>query len=83
MDGLLSLNYWQRLKICNLLSIQRRLERYVLIYTWKCIENLFPNCGFETKFTDRKGRFIPLRPMAKADARTVTLRENSFLYLWS
>ena len=50
MDGLLCLNYWERLKIRNLLSIQRRLEHYVLIYTWKCIENLVPNCGFETKF---------------------------------
>ena len=31
-------NYWQRLIDFNLYSIERRLERYQMIYTWKILE---------------------------------------------
>ena len=40
------LDYWDRLKALNLYSLQRRRERYQLIYMWKIINSKVPNdCG--------------------------------------
>ena len=36
--GLKDLNYWQRLKVSNMNSYQRRLERYKLFYVFKSME---------------------------------------------
>ena len=41
--GLNSLDYLSRLKVLNLLSPQRRWERYIIIYTWKIFKCLVPN----------------------------------------
>ena len=41
------LNYWERLKMLKLNSMQRRLERYKIIYIWKILEGLVPQCGIE------------------------------------
>ena len=35
--GMKHLNYWKRLKELNLYSLQRRRERYTIIYVWKNI----------------------------------------------
>ena len=42
-----SYNYWDRLSQLNLYSLQRRRERYRIIYIWKILENQVPNiaCG--------------------------------------
>ena len=40
-------NYWQRLEIFKLYSIQRRNERYKLIYIWKSLNNLVPSLGLK------------------------------------
>ena len=43
----------------NMLSLQRRLERYRIIYSWKVLENLVPNCGLqevEASAESRRGR---------------------------
>ena len=39
-------DYWDRLRWYKLYSLQRRRERYAIIYTWKVIHNLYPNPGF-------------------------------------
>ena len=31
----------------NMLSLQRRHERYQIIYSWKVLKNLIPNCGLQ------------------------------------
>ncbi len=36
------LNYWERLKKLSLLSLQRRRERYIIIYTWKIANEFAP-----------------------------------------
>ena len=36
------LNYWQRLKNMKLNLLQRRYERYKIIYVWKTIDGLVP-----------------------------------------
>ena len=56
------LNYWEILEFLNLYSLQRRRERYQIIYTWKVIERLVPNISYEARrninvqFTSRFGR---------------------------
>ena len=43
IDGCKNLNYWERLKKLDLLSLQRRRERYIIIHVWKIIHNSAPN----------------------------------------
>ena len=40
-----SLSYWDQLASMKMLSVQRRLERYKIIYVWKVAESLVPACG--------------------------------------
>ena len=44
-EGLQEFNYWERLQKMTLQSVQRRHERYRLIYIWKVVNGLVPNCG--------------------------------------
>ena len=51
-------NYWECLKEMKMYSLQRRRERYRIIYTWKILEHLVPNVNGGIKFKDnpRLGR---------------------------
>ena len=44
-------DYWDRLELFKLYSLQRRRERYTIIYTWKVIHNLYPNPGLHFNHT--------------------------------
>ena len=44
-------DYWDRLAHYKLYSLQRRRERYMLLYTWKVIHRLYPNPGFHLNTT--------------------------------
>ena len=37
------MNYWDRLKSLNILSLQRRRERYCILYMWKIAHGIVPN----------------------------------------
>ena len=37
------LDYWERLKKLNILSLQRRRERYMIIHVWKMLHDKAPN----------------------------------------
>ena len=41
--GVQHLDYWQRLKALNLMSMQRRRERYIMIHMWKILHQRCPN----------------------------------------
>ena len=41
--GVQHLDYWGRLKALKLMSLQRRIERYIIIHTWKILRGLCPN----------------------------------------
>ena len=60
IDGLQHLIYWERLKEMNLLSVQRRLERYRVIYLWKIIQGLVPNFGIKWNNSERRGIYIDI-----------------------
>ena len=40
-------NYWERLSELKIYSLQRRRERYCILYTWKVLHGLYPNPGIE------------------------------------
>ena len=43
LDGMQNLDYWARLKVLNLMSLQRRRQRYMLIHVWKTIHGFVPD----------------------------------------
>ena len=40
-------DYWERLKLLKIFSSERRRERYIILYTWKVLHNLYPNPGLK------------------------------------
>ena len=50
--------YWESLKQLKIYSLQRRRERYCIIYHWKILENRVPNINdaFKSKDHPRLGR---------------------------
>ena len=66
-----NLNYWQRLRAIHLYSQQRRLERYRIIYTWKILEGLAPNCGLEVQSNERIGRQVKRPQFSENTERTI------------
>ena len=63
INGTAKLNYWQCLKKFKLYSLQRRRERYMIIYIWKIIECLVPNINnsISVVLNDRLGRKCKIR----------------------
>ena len=60
-------------------SQQRRLERYRIIYTWKIIEGLVPNCGINFTESERLGRTCEIEKLnTKISQRLHTIKEQSF-----
>ena len=43
--SLQDLNYWERLQTLRLYSLERRRERYRIIYVWKILQGMVPNVG--------------------------------------
>merc|ERR1712098_200620 len=43
IDGMEGLNYHERLKKLNMYSLERRRDRYLIIYGWQQIENIKEN----------------------------------------
>ena len=58
ITGMQSLEYSERLVILKLYSLQRRRERYCIIYVWKIIEGLVPNYSkpIVCSYSERRGR---------------------------
>ena len=49
IQGLQDLNYWEQLRYLKLYSLQRRRERYMIIYVWRIVEGQVPNVGSRQK----------------------------------
>ena len=79
IKDLSDLSYYQRLKCLNIYSMERRRERYEILYTMKIIKHQVPNVGLKWKFFSRRGRELippPVRKNSKLSA--ATMRRNSF-----
>ena len=72
------LSYNERLKALKLHSLQRRRERYCIIYVWKVLEGLVPNFSHPITATlsDRRGRSCIISNVNVG--RKGTLAFNSF-----
>ena len=72
------MNYWERLERLAMNSEQRRLERYQIIYVWKVIHGVAPNCGIKwTGCEERRGRMCEIRPI-RGKSLAQNLRRQSF-----
>ena len=74
------MDYWVRLQHLQMYSQERRMERYRVIYTWKILESLAPNCGIEQSYDNsRLGRKVKIPSLVRNGRRSVqTLREQGF-----
>ena len=81
--GMEELNYWERLRHLGLYSLQRRRERYVILYTWKILTGMAPNFEsetfrIETHHNERRGRLCKIPSLRNRSAvRFQSLREGS------
>ena len=78
--GCEGLSYWDRLKFLNLMSLQRRRERYIIIHVWKILNGIAPN-DVSLRFYDhiRLGKRCCVPPLHKrAPSYAKSIYENSF-----
>jgi len=82
-------DYWERLTLLKMYSLQRRRERYRIIYVWKILEQQVPNISCEGNSgiqklrmdNTRNGRTCQLpTQINSASAKTRHLREGSFTH---
>ena len=76
-------DYWQRLSKFQLYSLERRRERYRILYVWKIIEGVVPNLPGRSqivcKTSLRFGRLCQIPPVASSTSNKLQrLREGSF-----
>ena len=78
------LNYWERLEHLELYSLERRRERYAIIYTMKILKELVPNFSNEsykikTYVSQRRGLLcsIPVIQVGSSDYHKA-LKDGSF-----
>lgn len=79
------LSYWEQLKKLNLYSLERRRERYTIIYVWKILEGLVPNLDdsserrLETHTHSRRGRLCKVPSLTSGAPSSVqSLIDGSF-----
>ena len=75
-------NYWDRLKSLELFSIERRFERYLIIYLWKISEGIVPNptpnCPLNlSESTSRTGRKFYISTLPQTSRYYQTQYHNS------
>ena len=78
--GLQDKNYWERLQDLQMMSLQRRRERYIIIHMWKTLHGSCPNdLGVEFSPPSRQGirAKVPILSSASTQ-RHQTLYDASF-----
>ena len=59
------LYYVERLSHLKIITLERRRERYMIMYAWKMITGIVPNIGITTKHHQRHGRSCEIRNLAR------------------
>ena len=82
VHGMSQLDYWERLQELNMYSLERRRERYAIIYVWKILQGLTPNLGHPAEVLasvgGRRGKMCRVPPINnRATQRVQSLQENS------
>ena len=79
ISGMGHLNYWERLKSLNLMSLQRRRERYIIITMWKYLNKQIPNdINVEFRPISRRGMQAVVPSIPRCRSRVVTQFDSSF-----
>ena len=84
IDQVKELPYWERLKELNLFSLERRRDRYTVLYVYKIIVGLVPNFEDErfriqTKYNERRGLLCIVPAIrTSASARIKSMVDQSF-----
>ena len=82
--GLEHLHYWDRLSHLKLFSVERRRERYIVLYVYKIIQNIAPNFNDErfsikTHLSVRGDRLCRIPTISRAPLNRIkSMIENSF-----
>ena len=74
IKGFSSFSYQERLSNLQIYSLQRRRERYIIIYVWKILENLVPNLVKPLQFyvsMPTKPKCPKLSPISEDDSSLV------------
>ena len=76
------LNYWERLESLRLYSVQRRRERYMIMYVFKALHGIVMNCGIKFQENPRTGihAVIPVLKVGMS-SQLRKLKSNSFNYV--
>ena len=78
-SGVSEMNYWQRLSFLKFNSIQRRSERYRIIYIWKILEGKVPNPNIVWNIEDKSGRLCSIRSLPPGYRNPyINLRDSTF-----
>ena len=80
ISGVQHLNYWERLNALNLMSLQRRRERYVILQMWKILHCVSPNdIDIQFSTSPRQGVRAKVPQLNKCSMqRHQTLYDTSF-----
>ena len=79
IQGMADLSYWDRLNALNLRSLQRRRERYIIIYVQKILLKLVPNCGLLFRENQRTGLYAEKPRLLTASPTYIkNMRADSF-----
>ena len=78
--GMRDYNYWQRLKKLNIMSLQRRREKIIIIHLWKILHNFYPNSiNLSFKHHPRSNAIKALlKPLPQVRGSTLTKFDGSF-----
>ena len=80
ISGMKDYNYWERLTVLKIKSLQRRREKIVLVHLWKILNNIYPNT-IQIKFKphDRTSSIKAiLKPIPPSKGSSATNYEGSF-----
>ena len=74
--------YWDRIKELRIFSLERRRERYMILYLYKIFIGLCPNPGFKRfLFNERTGWKVDVKQNLRAEKWVQNLRNSSFFSL--
>ena len=77
--GMNHYNYWERLSVLRLSSLQRRRERFIIFHMWKILYSKAPN-DLNLEFTHRIDHVkAVLKPLPRCSLRAQSLYEDSFV----
>ena len=79
LEGLEDKDYHERLKALQIYSLERRRERYDILYAFKILKKLVPNIGLQFKWSGRRGRTLIPPPVSKnSSEHAKTLRNSGY-----